>query len=188
MNNEFSPSLVGKIVKVNRGGPESPIGKFLYGEGDHFALLTEKNGVVYFNAAHVKILSQNMKSGKPIETSDEEYVFIKEDSFGDLLKSLKNQWVKINLGDLEKLEGVLADANDLYITLVRNDEVIRVITFHIKTISNVNVADRKKEKSSFKNLPSNQPTSKKSKQNLSSVLYLDELEGAEIRSTNQFNT
>ncbi|MCA0151522.1 MULTISPECIES: hypothetical protein [Rossellomorea] len=147
MNKELLSSLVGKVVKVNRGGPESRTGKVLYGGDDHFALLSEKDGVVYFNSSHVKSISQNIKSGLSVkeELSEEGLEFMKEDTLGDLLTSLKYQWVKINRGGPEKLEGILDHSSDEFVTLVLNEEVVRLATYHIKSIS-YGVKPEKEEK------------------------------------------
>ncbi|MBN8193709.1 hypothetical protein JI667_16285 [Bacillus sp. NTK074B] len=147
MNRELLSSLVGKVVKVNRGGPESREGKLLYGGDDHFALLSEKDGVVYFNSAHVKSISQNIKTGMPVkeELSEEGLEFMKEDTLGTLLTSLKYQWVKINRGGPEKIEGILDHSSDEFVTLVLNEEVVRLATYHIKSIS-YGVKPEKEEK------------------------------------------
>ncbi|MCR8850040.1 hypothetical protein NQ095_16590 [Rossellomorea sp. SC111] len=148
MNKELMSSLVGKIIKVNRGGPESRTGKLLYGGDDHFALLTEKDGVIYYNTSHVKSISQNIKSGLPFngeKLSEEGMEFIKEDTFGALLTSLKYQWVSINRGSPEKLEGILENSNDDFVTVVLNEEVVRLAAFHVKSIS-YGVKAKKQEK------------------------------------------
>ncbi|WP_205688839.1 hypothetical protein [Bacillus sp. BHET2] len=207
MNKELMTSLVGKVLKVNRGGPESRMGKLLYGGDDHFALLTEKDGVVYYNSAHVKSISQNSKSGMPDNASEEVLEFMKEDTLGALLTSLQYQWVKINRGGPEKLEGVLDNSNEDYITLVLNEEVIRLATFHVKSISYV--ANEKKEGSSdqkedskkednskqkeeskkestsnekTKEQSSKKSSTKKANKKQPSSLYLDEIEGAQSGS------
>ncbi len=207
MNKELMTSLVGKVVKINRGGPESRIGKLLYGGDDHFALLTEKDGVVYFNAAHVKSISQNSKSEMPFNGSEEEIEFMKEDTLGALLTSLQYQWVKINRGGPEKLEGVLDHSNEDYVTVVLNEEVIRLAMFHVKSISYVTnenkkgASDKKEEskeentskqkegnkeestsKQKTKEQSSKKTSTKKANKKQPSSLYLDEMEGAQSGS------
>ena len=148
MNQELLTSLVGKDVKVNRGGPESRTGRLLHGGADHFALLTEKDGVVYFNASHVKSISQNSRGEMEIASDDttEDLYYFKEDMFTTLLSSLKYQWVGINRGGPEKLEGVLEDVNEDFVTLVLSEEVVRLATFHIKSISYGLTVNKEEEK------------------------------------------
>ena len=191
MNKELLSSLVGKIVIVTLGGIGPQIGKLLYGGDDHFALLTEKEGVVYFKTAAVKSLSQNMKPEVLVKVSEKDHVFMKEDTFGAILNSMITQWVKINCGDPENLEGVLEQSNDHYITLLMKDEVIRIATIHIKRISH-GVDIKKKESTDIQGSSCHHPILKKRTRDLSlkntyskkinSALYSDELEGAKFRT------
>ena len=43
--------------------------------------------------------------------------------------------MKINRGGPETLEGVLDDINDDYVTIIANEEVIRLSMFHIRNVS-----------------------------------------------------
>ena len=43
-------SFIGKPVKINRGGPESMVGRLIAVHADYIVLLT-KDGIVYVNAA-----------------------------------------------------------------------------------------------------------------------------------------
>ncbi|MCA0755441.1 hypothetical protein KP806_10295 [Paenibacillus sp. N4] len=53
----FVEGLVGKCVKINRGGPESLEGKLLAVKSDFYVLKTRK-GIVYINADHVKSITE----------------------------------------------------------------------------------------------------------------------------------
>lgn len=136
MNKTAFESLVGKTIKINRGGPESRTGKLLSVESDFFVLLTEDEGVVYYAMQHVKSITENSKNSSqfPLETPPT-FEYRMGDDFISLLKELKYQWVKINRGGPEKLEGVLQDCTDDYVVLVRDNEVVRLATFHIKSCS-----------------------------------------------------
>ena len=61
MNNDMWKSLVGKTIKVDRGGPESRIGKLMAVLDDHLVLLTKDDGVIYYNTHHVKSVTENSK-------------------------------------------------------------------------------------------------------------------------------
>ena len=54
MNKNMILSLVDKVIKVDRGGPESRVGMVLNAEDDHFTLLTEEDGIIYYNIATCK--------------------------------------------------------------------------------------------------------------------------------------
>lgn len=136
MNKELLDTFIGKNAKVDRGGPESREGTLLKAEKDHFVLLTEEDGIIYYQNHHVKSLTKNSKedAANAIEVPEDFEYFSSED-FKGLLLSLRYHWVKINRGGPESLEGVLDDVNDDFITLVINEEVIRMALFHVRNIS-----------------------------------------------------
>ena len=62
MNKEMIHSLVDKVIKVDRGGPESRVGRLLAAEDDYFTLLHEDEGIIYYNTQHIKSVTYNSKS------------------------------------------------------------------------------------------------------------------------------
>lgn len=136
MRKDLLESLVGKIIKVDRGGPNSRTGKLLSVSDDYFTLITEEDGVVFFATHHVKSITENTRNNMKFKLKvPDDFKFKTSHSFRALLKSLKFQWVKINRGGPEKLEGVLHEANDDYVTVVSHEEIIRLSTYHIKNLS-----------------------------------------------------
>ncbi|WP_050184342.1 hypothetical protein [Domibacillus robiginosus] len=147
MNKEILSSLVGKVVKVNRGGHDSRVGQLLTVEEDYFVLLTKEDGVLYYKGHHVKSLTDNTKKGLEFTLLiPEDFAYIGGKVFTEVLNNLKYKWVTINRGGHEKYQGVLDDINDDYVTIVFHEEVIRVSTFHIKNISyDLKIEDPEKE-------------------------------------------
>ncbi|OAH52556.1 MULTISPECIES: hypothetical protein [Bacillaceae] len=136
MDKEILCSLVGKAVKVNRGGHDSRVGQLLAVEEDYFVLLTKEDGVLYYKGHHVKSLTNNLKKGLNFNLyAPEDFEYIRSNCFKDVLCDLKYHWVTVNRGGHEKYEGVLDDVQDEYITVVANEEVIRIAMFHIRNIS-----------------------------------------------------
>ncbi|MGM9923632.1 MAG: hypothetical protein ACI35R_05215 [Bacillus sp. (in: firmicutes)] len=137
MSKELLLSLVGRIVKVDRGGPESRLGKLLSVQEDYFALQTEKDGVIYYRTHHIKSVLENTKHGLRFEENQaiEEAPFLSAADFASLLEGLRYRWVKINRGGKESVEGVLDDVNGDYATLIANEEVFRISLYHIRNIS-----------------------------------------------------
>lgn len=137
MNKEMVSSLLNKVVKIDRGGPESSIGLLLGAEDDHITVLTEKDGIVYYRNDHIKSITHATKNGMDfgITALPEGFEYVKTDNFKLTLEGLKYQWIQINRGGPEKLEGVLDEINDDYITVILNDEVVRVVMFHIRNVS-----------------------------------------------------
>ncbi|MFB5197500.1 hypothetical protein COJ96_24460 [Bacillus sp. AFS073361] len=136
MNRDMMKSLVGKIVKIDRGGPDSRIGKLMDVYDDHLVLLTEDDGVVYYCTHHIKSVTENAKDQLEFDIEvPEEFEFKKADSFQGMLSSLMYQWVKINRGGPEKLEGVLGEVANDYVSLINKEEIVRLSMFHIRNIS-----------------------------------------------------
>jgi spore coat protein B len=149
MNKDMWKSLVGKTIKVDRGGPESRVGKLMDVLNDHLVLLTADDGVVYYNTHHIKSVTENSKDLVNLGiTIPEDFEYKTADSFSGLLDQLKFQWVKINRGGPEKLEGVLSDINKDFVSLINKEEVVRLSTYHIRNISyGLKIEQAKNEKS-----------------------------------------
>lgn len=136
MNKEVVLSLLNKVIKVDRGGPESRVGMLIAAEDDHIALLTEKDGVVYYKLQHIKSITQDSKNGWTLNAEvPEGFQITAGRDFKSILSDLRDEWVKINRGGPESVEGVLQETTDDFATIVLNEEVIRLSMFHIRNIS-----------------------------------------------------
>ena len=128
--------LVGENVKVNLRGPESRVGVLLSLGKDYLTLQLPHGEVVYYQLKHVKSLVRKVK-----ETKCDDYYgscfYSDEDTFLDVLKDLKYKWIKINRGGPECVEGLLSEVHEECIILVNCDEVIYIINYHIKSVSQV---------------------------------------------------
>ncbi len=149
MNRDMMKSLVGKIIKVDRGGPESRIGMLLDVYDDFLVVLTEDDGVVYYLTHHIKSVTENAKEQLEFNIEvPEGFDYKKAEHFQGLLDALKFQWVKINRGGPEKLEGVLSDVNKDFVSLINKEEIVRLSMFHIRNISyGLKIEKAKDEKS-----------------------------------------
>jgi spore coat protein B len=151
MNKVLMSSMVGKVVKINRGGPEARTGLLLSSGDDYFVLQTKEEGILYIASQHVKSLTENAKQGIDFESDgSESLVWSSAVDFTSMLGELKHQWVTINRGGPEKIEGVLEDANGDYITLILKEEVIRLASYHVKSVA-VSVKKKEEEKEEEKN-------------------------------------
>ncbi|MEC2159377.1 hypothetical protein [Virgibacillus halodenitrificans] len=145
MNKELLLSLGDRIVKIDRGGPESRVGKILAVEDDHLTVLTEDDGVVYYNTHHIKSLTDNAKEEMEFDFEvPEDFEFIRAKDFKGVLENLRFTWVQINRGGPEMLEGVLYEINDDFVAIVAHEEVIRLSMFHIRNISYGNKVEKTK--------------------------------------------
>lgn len=137
MDRELMNMHVGKTIRVDRGGPESRIGKLLAVFEDYFVLLTESDGVVYYKTNHVRSITESSKDAMKLGLNIPDNLDFKSaENFHKLLESIRFQWVRINRdGGQESLEGVLSDANKHYASLIVQDEVVRFSMKHIRNIS-----------------------------------------------------
>ncbi|MEC2159385.1 hypothetical protein [Virgibacillus halodenitrificans] len=164
MNKELLLSLGDRVVKIDRGGPESRVGKILAVEDDHLTVLTENDGVVYYNTHHVKSLTDNAKEEMDFELEvPEDFEFIRSKDFKGVLENLRFTWVQINRGGPEMLEGVLYEINDDFVAIVAHEEVIRLSMFHIRNISYGNKVEKVNQKE--EEVKSSSKNSKQDKKN-----------------------
>jgi len=165
MNREMMTTLVDKVIRVDRGGPESGLGRLLSVSDDHITVLTENDGVIYYQMSHIKSLTHNAKTELTLNAVlPEGFVMKQEKELNGLLKSLRYQWVRINRGGPEKLEGVLDEVFEDYVTLVANEEVIRLSLFHIRSISyGPKVEQQKEEKQENKEKQSDEGNKQENK-------------------------
>ncbi|KUP29387.1 hypothetical protein [Bacillus halotolerans] len=129
-------SLIGQLmnqsVQLNQGGPESKKGSLVWLGDDYAALDTNEDGVVYFNIHHIKSISKHESA---LNKEGHTPSALEADNLNEVFKSLTHKWVSINRGGPEAIEGILVDNADGHYTLVKNQEVLRIYPFHIKSIS-----------------------------------------------------
>ena len=137
MNKDALLSHVGKTVRVDRGGPESRVGKVLAVESDYFALFTKDDGVVYYKLQHIKSITVDSKATLNQESVEEEdnVTYYQGEDFQSVISNFKHSWVKVNRGGPESLEGILNDIEDEYVTIYSKQELIQLSMFHIRNIS-----------------------------------------------------
>ncbi|MCA1055118.1 hypothetical protein LCM10_08975 [Rossellomorea aquimaris] len=162
MNKELMSNMIGSVVKINRGGPEARTGLLLAAGDDYFVLQTKEEGVLYYASIHVKSMTLNAKQGIDFESDTSETPeWSSAADFTSMLSGLKHQWVSINRGGPEKHEGVLEDANSEFITLILNEEVIRLATYHVKSVA---VLVKKKEEEKTEEAQNNNSASEQTKE------------------------
>jgi spore coat protein B len=151
MNKEVMNLHLGKTIKVDRGGPESRQGKLLAVFEDYFVLLTETDGVVYYKTNHIKSVTESSKDSMKLGVDvPEKFEYKTAENFHKLLESIKYQWVRINRGNTEALEGVLNDVNKEVASLIVQEEVVRFSMKHIRNISYGLKVEKSKKSSSNK--------------------------------------
>ncbi|MFS0784242.1 hypothetical protein [Bacillus sp. 1P06AnD] len=145
-------SMIGKTVRLDRGGPESRTGQVLSVQKDFLVLYNEKEGVIYYKTDHIKSVSVDAKDYSDLTPPTDDFVppsFIQTDCFTSVLDNMKHRWVKINRGGPESVEGLLTEIFDDHLLLIINNELASVFNFHIRSISYSSEAE-KQEKSKDK--------------------------------------
>ncbi len=144
MNKNLLLTLMNKVIRVDRGGPESRIGKLMAAEDDHFVLLTEKDGIVYYKTQHIKSITLNSRDGMEFSVEDpaaDSYLLAPD--FKTVVSSLRHHWVKVNRGGPEMLEGIMDEVSDDYITIFSKEEIIRLAMYHVRNISLGTTSEKK---------------------------------------------
>jgi spore coat protein B len=132
----FLRFLLDKLVRINRGGPESRQGRLVAVKDDHLVLLTEETEYLYYQTHQVKSVTVNsMDSAAATVERVKAPPYLNADNFRDILSRLQYRWVQINRGGHESVEGVLCRLLPDHIDLVHGHEIIKVPTFHINNIS-----------------------------------------------------
>nr|WP_154892832.1 hypothetical protein [Paenibacillus xylanexedens] len=133
MNGQGMRGLLGREIKINRGGPDSVTGTLMDVRWDYMAMSC-KEGIVYVNETHVKSITDTGRSGgnraaamgNPIPSN----------TFLGVMQALRFRRVQINRGGPEKVEGILADANQNQLILaLKNQEIVRIPLQHVKSVS-----------------------------------------------------
>src|SRR4051794_24183696 len=98
--------MIGRVVKVYKGGPESRVGRLLAVNDDHLALHSEEDGVLYYSLRHIKSIAEDTK-----EIADgangEEVEFMNHGSIEDLLEDLIGRNIRLDRGGGESRSGRL---------------------------------------------------------------------------------
>jgi len=140
-DHNFLQSLVGKNVKVNRGGPESLQGKLHSIKSDYFVVNTNE-GVVYIANSHVKSVTEagasnssgGNKSGTGNRSGSRSTEVINANNFSGVIRAMNQTFVQLNSGGPEKVEGFIAQVGSNSILLVSGKEAMQIQNFHIKSI------------------------------------------------------
>ncbi|NQX67715.1 spore coat protein [Paenibacillus alba] len=136
MSLNYLGTLIGTEVKVNRGGPDSIVGRLVVVHHDYLVLQLKDGTIVYIQLQHIKSLSATngnvSRSYRSTARVDQAH------SFEGVLSQFKYTFVQINRGGPEKIEGVVVETWDNNLLLVVNNEIVRIPIFHIKSINAIN--------------------------------------------------
>jgi spore coat protein B len=146
MNFNFMSQSVGRIVQLERGGPDKIVGELVGIRDDHLVLRTKEHGVLYCASHHVKSVTEPIVYR--LETTQSESEEEREQipaipieevvSFTELLGKMQGHLVQINHSGPQMLKGVLYRIGPDSVTLVYDmKEYIHYSLFHIRSISRI---------------------------------------------------
>ncbi|BCJ88329.1 DUF2642 domain-containing protein [Effusibacillus dendaii] len=150
MDFRFLEKSCGKMIQIERGGPDQLEGKLLEIRPDHLCIETQ-DGVMYVNSNHIKTISEPILmeiTNQGTETEDSKpLVLVEAENFHQLLKNLQHKLVKINQAGPNSLEGVLMSIRDDSVTIVHKmKDYVHYPLFHIKTITWIINSHKQEEK------------------------------------------
>ncbi|GBF74779.1 hypothetical protein PA598K_03146 [Paenibacillus sp. 598K] len=125
--------FVGSEVEVRFGGGDCLTGRLIAICGDYLVLKTHNKHIVYINARQVKSITQVRCSHRSVGKIH----FIRAQSFHEVLRALRQQFVKIDLGRTEKLKGFISEVGPNQLLLVDNNELTQVAIHQIRAVSPV---------------------------------------------------
>ncbi|WP_232696509.1 hypothetical protein [Brevibacillus daliensis] len=138
--------LVGKTVRVFKGGYESKQGILLAAYGDLLVLLTERSRVIYYQLTQVSSVEQDFSASpfKIISGIPEEVV--SATTFQQLLISMVNRLVQVEQGGSEANWGVLRYvSSDYFVIETIEKEFIYYYTPLVKSIGRLGFFDENEE-------------------------------------------
>lgn len=122
-----------EVIRVDRGGPESRVGRLVAIGTDYFVILTKEDGLLIYQTQHVRSITEEPnQNSKPLNTYPG---FVEAATLAGVYTNLHNYWIKINRGGPESVEGVLSDNSADHIVLVKNKEIFRIASDHIRNFS-----------------------------------------------------
>ncbi|MGD8192197.1 hypothetical protein ACQCN2_19680 [Brevibacillus ginsengisoli] len=133
--NEVLESMKYSLVRVDRGGPESRVGRLLGVAPDFFVLSTKEDGILYYTSHHIRSITEEPGNEKVLSQYPN---YVDAPNLSNLLTNLHNRWVKINRGGPEMVEGILTDNWEDYVVVIHNKEIYRIAVDHIRNISYTN--------------------------------------------------
>lgn len=131
--------LVGKMVTVFKGGPNSRTGVLVEVKKDFLVLQTKDEGFVYYPFAQLKSIIENTKHSadkKMDATSENEIVSTFPNTFHELVASLQMNTILVNGGGPASAKGFLIDVKPEFIVLsTEKDGLLFFRLDQVKSIS-----------------------------------------------------
>lgn len=147
INLTYLNNLVGRVVKINKAGPDLRTGKLLEVNDDYLTLQTKEQEVVYYLLNHVKAVVEDTKGNVSPTDYPELTIYGGETkTVMDLLDQLLLGSVQINGGGPASRFGKLLAVNDEFLTLETKKEGL--VLYQLDHIKSVTEMEQKEENES----------------------------------------
>lgn len=147
INLTYLNDLVGRVVKINKAGPDLRTGKLLEVNDDYLTLQTKEQEVVYYLLNHVKAVVEDTKGNvNPTDYPELTIYGGETKTVMDLLDQLLLGSVQINGGGPASRFGKLLAVNDEFLTLETKKEGL--VLYQIDHIKSVTELEQKVENES----------------------------------------
>ncbi|GAB7386672.1 hypothetical protein BSNK01_05080 [Bacillaceae bacterium] len=141
MHNEYDffslYSLLGRNVRINRGGPDSRHGRLIAVKSDYLVLQVREEGILYYRTNQIKSITVDTQEDSYLERKDSEVQgrYVNVERFDELLKRMNHHWVQVNRGGHECIRGVLLHEGEDDVSVIINNEIVKINPTHIRNIS-----------------------------------------------------
>lgn len=132
-----------KAIQIDRNGPESRCGLLLDVKSDYLAILTKKDGIVFYPFFHIKSISEYPMDSLDIEyprniTASSFNFFSQAETFSGVLSDFIGHNVQINRGGPESRQGQIISVNPNFVALQNSlDSLYIYVNHHIRNVSEI---------------------------------------------------
>ncbi|MED1791773.1 hypothetical protein P4V54_03700 [Brevibacillus nitrificans] len=135
-------SLVGRSVAISRGEADSRTGILLADQKDHLVLYNGRDGIVYYTKNGIQGFTpyeeeESADNSPNADSTGEEIHYFDGKSFSSILASLLWSPVRFNRGNVDQIDGILAEVGEKEAVLVNGNEVHRLPLSAIRDIGDI---------------------------------------------------
>ena len=139
----YLTELVGRVIKVNKAGPDSRVGRLLAANENFLTLQTKDQQVVYYQLRHVKAVVEDTKANIKPEDYPELNFDVASGTFAEVFTELLQGNVQINGGGPASRVGKLLAVNTEFLTLeTKKDGLVMYSLEHVKSVNAVKQEER----------------------------------------------
>ncbi|RXJ02554.1 hypothetical protein DS745_06170 [Anaerobacillus alkaliphilus] len=148
---ELLDKLKYRSVRIS-SGQDVRTGMLVEVKEDYIGIFTEEDGVTFYTSSYIHSISEPNRSASDITYQEVEFQTFQPmnsqiigKNFNQLLTNLKFSWININRNRLDRIDGLLVEIYEDYLTLIQKQMVIRIPINQIRNVSFAGVSILKEE-------------------------------------------